>query len=354
MKVKRNITLWGSFVISVFLIMSFSAFVATGIFIMLDKHGWISVAKRNPFVPLVNFLFTAVVVGTVVSALVGHKITQPINRLSGALKEIARGNFDVRMQVDKGLPEVREMLRNFNVMAQELSGIETLRNDFVVNVSHEFKTPIAAIEGYATLLQNGSLTDADREEYTRLIIQSAQKLSMLTSNILKLSKLENQEIIPSKTCFSLDEQLRQALLMLEGQWSKKTIELDIELMPIQFYGNEELLLQVWLNLLGNAIKFTPRYGSVSVRLLERDGMVTVTVSDTGIGISPGMQPHIFEKFYQGDHTRAAEGNGLGLALVKRIVTLCSGSISVVSDTGEGACFTVTLPNYKSSDFKKGS
>ena len=167
---------------------------------------------------------------------------------------------------------------------------------------------------------------------------------MLTSNILRLSKLENQEIIPSKTRFSLDEQLRQALLLLEGQWSKKNIELDIELMPALFYGNEELLLQVWLNLLGNAIKFTPHYGVVSVRLIERTGQVTVAVSDTGIGIAPEAQPHIFEKFYQGDHTRAAEGNGLGLALVKRIVTLCHGAVSVESDTGEGACFTVTLPN----------
>lgn len=317
MKAKQNITLWGSFVISVFLIMSFSAFITTGIFIMLDRHGWIAMSRRSPFVPLVNFLFTAVVVGTVVSALVGHKVTQPINRLSAALKEIARGNFDVRSPEDKGLPEVRDMQRNFNVMAQELSGIETLRNDFVVNVSHEFKTPIAAIEGYAALLQNGDLTGADREEYTRLIIQSTQKLSMLTSNILRLSKLENQEIVPGKTRFSLDEQLRQALLLLEGQWSNKGIELDIELMPVQFYGSEELLLQVWLNLLGNAIKFTPHYGTVSARLIERGGQVTVAISDTGVGIPPEAQPYIFEKFYQGDRTRAAEGNGLGLALVWR-------------------------------------
>lgn len=346
MRVKGSITLWGSFVISVFLIMAFSAFATTGIFVMMDKRGWITMAKRNPFVPLISLLFTAVLVGTVVSALVGHKVTQPVNKLSEAVKEIARGNFNVRMQTDKGLPEVREMLRNFNTMAQELSGIETLRNDFVVNVSHEFKTPIAAIEGYATLLQNGSLTDADREEYTRLIIESTQKLSMLTSNILRLSKLENQEIIPSKTRFSLDEQLRQALLLLEGQWTEKAIELDIELMPVMFYGSEELLQQVWLNILGNAIKFTPRFGTVSVRLIERTGQVKVTVSDTGIGIAQEIQPHIFEKFYQGDHTRAAEGNGLGLALVKRIVTLCGGDISVKSDTGEGACFTVTLPNHE--------
>ncbi|WMJ84620.1 HAMP domain-containing sensor histidine kinase [Oscillospiraceae bacterium LTW-04] len=346
MKIKANITLWGSFVISVFLIMSFSAFVTTGAFVMMNKRGWITMARPNPFVPLISFLFTAVMVGTMVSVLVGHKITQPIKRLSEALKEIARGNFNVRMSTAKWLPEGREMMRNFNVMAQELSSIETLRNDFVVNVSHEFKTPIAAIEGYATLLQNVSLTDADREEYSRLIIESTQKLSMLTSNILRLSKLENQEIVPSKLHFSLDEQLRQALLLLEGQWAKKAIELDIELMPVVFYGSEELLQQVWLNILGNAIKFTPHYGTVSVRLFERAEQVTVTVSDTGIGISPEIHPHIFEKFYQGDHTRAVEGNGLGLALAKRIVTLCGGDILVRSDIGEGACFTVTLPNHK--------
>lgn len=344
MKTKVNITLWSGFVISVFLIMSFSAFATTGIFMMMQKHGWLSLSKHSPFVPLINFLFTAVLVGTVVSALAGRKITQPVNDLSEAVKEIARGNFSVRIKTDKGLPEVQEMLSSFNLMAQELNGIETLRNDFVINVSHEFKTPLTAIEGYATLLQNSNLTDADRQEYTNLIIQSTQKLSLLTTNILKLSKLENQEIIPSKTHFSLDEQLRQALLMLETQWSKKAIELDIALMPVSFYGNAELLLQVWLNLLENAIKFTPCHGSISVRLLERDKQVKVTVSDTGIGIPTETQKHIFEKFYQGDRTRSADGNGLGLALVNRIVALCNGQISVESDVGEGACFTVLLPN----------
>lgn len=344
MKTKFNVTLWGGFVITVFLIMSFSAFTTTGILVMADRHGLISFGKYNPSVPIISFLFTSVLVGTVVSTLVGHKLMKPMMELVEAVKEIARGNFDVRMKESKGLREVREMLHSFNIMAQELSGIETLRNDFVVNVSHEFKTPIASIEGYATLLQSGSLTEEDRNEYTKLIIQSAQKLSTLTSNILRLSKLETQGIIPSKTRFFLDEQLRQALLMIETQWSRKNIELDIELMPVCFYGSEELLLQVWLNLLSNAIKFTPQNGTVLVHLVEKDGNVIVTVSDTGIGIAPEAQKHIFEKFYQGDRTRAEEGNGLGLALVKRIVTLCNGTVSVKSDLGEGSCFNVTLPN----------
>ncbi|MFV0498231.1 MAG: ATP-binding protein [Candidatus Fimivivens sp.] len=346
MKIKANITLWGSFVISVFLIMSFSAFVTTGAFVMMARQGWIKMSRPSPFMPLISFLFTSVLVGTIVSVLVGHKITQPIKRLSEALKEIARGNFDVRVSTAKWLPEGRQMVRNFNAMAQELGSIETLRNDFVVNVSHEFKTPIAAIEGYATLLQDGGLTDADQAEYSRLIIESTQQLSALTGNILTLSKLENQQIVPRKQYFALDEQLRQVLLLLEGQWEKKAIELDIELMPVLFHGSEELLHQVWLNILGNAIKFTPHNGTVSVRLFERENQVTVTVSDTGIGISPQMQSRIFEKFYQGNHARTIEGNGLGLALAKRIITLCGGDIFVKSDIGKGACFTVMLPNPK--------
>lgn len=196
------------------------------------------------------------------------KILLPINRLREATKEVAKGNFNVQLYENIKIEEFREMAKDFNKMVQELQGIETLRTDFVTNVSHEFKTPITAIEGYAALLQNSDLPAEEREEYAGKIISSTRQLSMLTNNILKLSKLENQEIIIEKTEFSLDEQIRQALLLLEPQWSGKQLDLEIQLAETGFYGSEELLMQVWINILGNAVKFSREYGNLSVTLTE--------------------------------------------------------------------------------------
>lgn len=192
----------------------------------------------------------------------------PISRLREATKEVAKGNFNVQLYENIKIEEFREMAKDFNKMVQELQGIETLRTDFVTNVSHEFKTPITAIEGYAALLQNLDLPAEEREEYAGKIISSTKQLSMLTNNILKLSKLENQEIIIEKTEFSLDEQIRQALLLLEPQWSGKQLDLEIQLAETGFYGSEELLMQVWINILGNAVKFSREYGNLSVTLTE--------------------------------------------------------------------------------------
>lgn len=344
MKIKGSATLWGSFVASIFFTMMVSSFVITGLLMMAEKNGLINFRLHKPLFPIVSFLLTGIVVGTMISMFVGHRIMKPLINLSDAIKEVSHGNFDIRLNEKIGLEQVRETAHSFNIMTHELSGIETLRNDFISNVSHEFKTPLASIEGYATLLQSSGLSEADKLEYTRLIIESTKKLSTLTSNILSLSKLENQEILPDSEQFFLDEQLRRVLLSLEPQWSAKEIDLDIELEPTLFIGSEELLEPVWFNLLGNAIKFTPAGGTVGIDIKSSQSKVFVTVSDTGIGISPHAQQHIFEKFYQADKMRASDGNGLGLALVGRIISLCKGGIDVKSQEGKGTSFTVWLPD----------
>ena len=333
--------MWAVLVIFVFLTMLSSAVIMLFVAVVLIRLGLLSLVG-HPVIP-VFLLLNSVAIGTGITAIVGKKILRPIIDVSNATKEVAKGNFKVTLDERHKIDEINKMAKNFNIMVQELAGIETLRNDFVVNVSHEFKTPIAAIEGYAVLLKDRTLSDAEHNDYIRMITESAQKLSALTSNILKLSKLENQELITEKNSFRLDEQIRQALLLLEVQWNNKNITLNLELEPLIFYGNEELMMQIWLNLLGNAIKFTDAEGEISISLHAAGQYVTVRISDTGIGMSREVQKHIFEKFYQGDNARASEGNGLGLPLVKRIVDLCGGFIEVESQPGEGSSFTVRLP-----------
>ncbi|WP_089610592.1 sensor histidine kinase [Dehalobacterium formicoaceticum] len=340
---KRILSLWAAHVLSVFLIILLSSLTIFLLALLVVHFDLISLKDRHPVIPILSFLFTSVAIGTFITVLVSRRTLTPITNLIKAIKEVAKGNFNVKLEEVHRIDELEEMARNFNIMVQELNSIETLRTDFVVNVSHELKTPIAAIEGYATLLRETALTPEEHEEYLQMIIESARQLSALSSNILKISKLENQELFAEKDSFRLDEQLRQALLLLEAQWSKNELNLNIELEPVVFRGNEEILMQVWLNLLGNAIKFTPPRGEISLSLTASEDNVTVKIGDTGIGISTEVQKHIFEKFYQGDRSRASEGNGLGLSLVKRIVDLHGGSIKVESQSGVGSLFTVTLP-----------
>ncbi len=343
---KQHSQLWLLFVLSVFGIMTVSNMAIGMIMSYLFRSGYFSSFGHRPPAPFFGMLISSVIIGTFISGFIAHRVLSPTMRLSEASKEVAKGNFKVRIKEGYRAGEMREMAQNFNRMVQELDSIETLRTDFITNVSHEFKTPLAGIEGYATLLQDPNLSPEEHREYTQIIIDSTRQLSAMAGNILKLSKLENQEIITDKANYRLDEQLRQALLLLETQWSEKQIDLDLDLDEVLFYGNESLMLQVWLNLLGNAVKFTPKYGSITVTLQEQADEICVIIADTGIGMPAEIQQHIFEKFYQGDQARASHGNGLGLSLVKRIVELCEGNVTVQSQPGEGAAFTVCLPQQQ--------
>jgi len=339
----NNRSLWWSFVSLVFASILASSFLMALLAFIYLRYGNLYIHGRNHFAPILFIMVFSLVTGNIITMYVGKKILSPITDFSNAAKEIAKGNFDIDLNESHRVREISEVAHHFNIMVQELRSIETLRNDFVVNVSHEFKTPIAAIEGYATLLQDKDITKEEHDEYTGMIVDSARQLSTLSGNILKISKLENQEVITDKGEYRLDEQIRQALLLLESIWTPKQLSLNIELEKCVYYGNEELMMQVWLNLLGNAIKFTPEGGEISVSLTSKDHCIDVIISDTGIGMTKSVRKHIFEKFYQGDHARYAEGNGLGLPLVSRIINLCGGKVEVISELGEGSTFTVKLP-----------
>ena len=287
-------------------------------------------------------MIVCIVLGSLMTVFVSSRITKPIRELSSATNLVARGNFKVRVPESKDR-EYAQLIRNFNRMAEELSGIETLRGDFISNVSHEFKTPLASIQGFAKLLQDDELSPEDRREYTQIIIHETSRLSKLTSDILRLSKLENQSTIPNKKRFSIDEQIRKILLVLEPEWTKKNIDLDIELDTVYYFGNEELMAQIWQNIINNAIKFTPENGHIGVRLFSNEKNITAMITDDGPSIPPEVAAKIFDKFYQGDNSRKTDGNGLGLALVKRIVDLCGGALSVETPYMGGACFKVELP-----------
>lgn len=293
--------------------------------------------------PVAVVVIYSVLVGAVISYIVGSIIIRPMEKFNKAFERLAKGDFSVRILQESRLGEIREMAEHFNRMAYELSQIETLRSDFVASISHEFKTPIAAIEGYAALLQDESLSRDEHDLYISKILANTRQLSNLSSNILTLSKLENQDTALNEKEYRLDEQLRQAVLMLESKWNAKEIEFDIELPNVMYYGSERLLYQVWYNIIDNAIKHSNNGGVIKIAINRTENTVSVSIADNGDGMSDEVLKHIFEKFYQGDRSRKSEGNGLGLALVKRIVELSNGTVSVESEAGKGSCFTVTLP-----------
>ena len=225
-------------------------------------------------------------------------------------------------------------------MAKELSGVQIFKDGFIHDFSHEFKTPISSINGFANLLLEGGLSDEERVQYLKIISDESERLSTLAENTLMLSRLENQQFIGEVKPYRLDLQIKECVILLEREWTAKDIDVVSDIAEAEFSGNAQLMQQVWLNLLNNAIKFTSPKGTITVSLREKSGKVTACISDTGTGMSAEVAAHIFDKYYQGDSSRATSGNGLGLAIVKRIVTLSGGTISVVSREGEGSTFTV--------------
>lgn len=340
---KSRSKLWLYFTLIVFGTISVTFLCLTSFWFILYHFRIIPAHPEEMHIPFILFMIGSAIIGSVITIFVGKLIIIPVVNISEAFNDLSKGDFSVRVPNDEKIVEIREMADRFNAMVYDLSHIETLRNDFVANVSHEFKTPIAAIEGYATLLQDDSLDKDKHDHYVEKIIDNSRRLSELSSNILSLSKLENQEMVINQKDYRLDEQLRKTVLLLENKWSSKSIEFDIDLPKQIFYGNEPLLYQVWFNILDNAIKYSPTGGIIQITLTNREKEISVSISDEGSGMTEEVQKHIFEKFYQGDVSRKAEGNGLGLALVKRIVDLCKGTVTVNSKLGAGTTFTVTLP-----------
>lgn len=338
-KTLRNSKKLRWFFLSCIIILSAAA-IATLVAVLLFAF---DVTNSTTAMVLLCIAVAIAAVAAVLSMLMSRVILAPVTRLSEASRQIARGEFGLNLTYDGTIPEFQDTYQSFNTMAKELSAIETLRSDFIANVSHEFKTPLTAIEGYAMLLQDHELPQKEQAECAEKILQSAGRLSTLVSNILMLTKLEQQTDRVEKAPFWLDEQLRQVMVGLEPLWGAKDLELDLELEPLRCNGSEDLLYHVWSNLLSNAVKFSPNGGVLSVRLEKREKSAVFTVTDRGPGMTADVQRHIFDKFYQGDHSRRQEGSGLGLPLAKRITQLCGGTISVQSQPGQGSTFTVTLP-----------
>ena len=274
-------------------------------------------------------------------------VERPVSRILEAADKIMQGDFSARAQPVFGLgqdSDFNTVIDCFNRMAQELSGMETLRTDFIANVSHELKTPLAVIQNYGTMLKAPNLSEAERQEYAAAITEASKRLADLITNILKLNKLENQQLFPEKKTYDLSEQLCECLLAFESQWEKKGLDIETDIEDgILVETDPELMTLVWNNLFSNAIKFTEPGGTVSLSVKSDGELASVTVTDTGCGIGPETGAHIFEKFYQGDTSHAAQGNGLGLALVKRVIDIVGGDISVQSEVGKGSAFTVRLP-----------
>lgn len=295
----------------------------------------------------IRVLLISILSGAAIAVGLSKIFVSPMMKLGDAMRKVAGGDFTVRLDCTSKIRDVREVYGSFNTMVKELGNTETLQTDFVSNVSHEFKTPINAIEGYASLLQDSQLTDEQKNAYIDKIIFNTRRLSDLVGNILLLSKVNNQTISLKASTFRLDEQVRQSILALESKWEKKEIEFDIDLDEIEYTGYENLLSHVWLNLIDNAVKFSPQNGQIRIRLKQLDGSVTFSIWDNGLPIPEADIGRIFNKFYQGYNSHASEGNGLGLALVRKIVAAAHGTINVTSSEDAGTEFVVALPNSSS-------
>ena len=344
-KLHRTLRFW--FIGAIFLVLTVASCATALFFIIISQVAFFNNMLINFFVRTISMALGCIIIGTAVSFMTSNRMTRKIKNISDGMAEISKGNFNFRVhETDKeDMPsEFGELERAFNKMASDLEGIEMFRNDFINNFSHEFKTPIVSIRGFARQLQNPNLSDEEREEYIKIIISESERLTKMSSNILLLSKLENQQIVSEKTDFYLDEQIRKSILLLEKAWSEKNIEFNLDRMDeVKYNFNEEMLSQIWINLISNAIKFSNEGGIITVSLNKLDNKIICCVEDSGIGMSEEVRSRIFEKFYQGDKSHNGDGNGIGLNIVSRIVTLAGGEITVESAEGNGSRFIVTLP-----------
>lgn len=310
------------------------------------KMGLIDIeAEHNPVIILIIALFASLIIGMLISLFIRPIFIKPLKKIIEATDKLASGDFSVRLN-ERGPHEMESISQSFNRMAEELGGIEVLRTDFINNFSHEFKTPIVSIKGFAEMLKYADLTEEQRNEYLDIVIDESARLSALATNVLNLSKIETQSILAETQRFNIGEQLRQCILLLDSKIEKKELELSADIGDPYFVGSKELLSQVWVNLLDNAIKFTPEKGNIDVSLIEKNTGIIITIKDSGCGIKSESIPHIFDKFYQADTSHATQGNGIGLAVAEKIIKLHGGDITVHSELCKGTTFTVYLPQNR--------
>ena len=293
---------------------------------------------------VLSMLVPIVVLVTLVNFLFTRYIYRYLDKISDAMQKVADGDYTVRLDAEKDQP-FRELYRNFNTMAEELGGVEMLKNDFINGYAHELRTPITSINGFAEMLLNddGTLSREEKRSYLEIIASESRRLADLAGNSLLMSRLDTQKIIPDKKPFSLDEQLRRCSILLSGQWTEKELDMTMDLDEAVYVGDYDLMQHLWINLLTNAVKYTPKGGSITVTLKNEEKFIAVSVADTGKGIPPEDRERIFDKYYQTDKSHSKRGLGLGLAICKRIVQLCNGTLEVESEVGVGSTFTVRLP-----------
>ncbi len=326
------------FVTAIIAIITAYIFVKIGVIASVDQ-------RVKPLTPLIFMGVISIVVGSILTALTSKISMKPVNKAVNLMNRLAEGDFKVRLEFGKPIglhPTFIEISDSFNKMAEELENTEMLRSDFINNFSHEFKTPIVSIAGFAKLLKKGNLTEEQQKEYIDIIEEESMRLSAMATNVLNLTKYENQTILTDVTTFNLSEQIRSSILALEGRWVKKEIDFSLTFDEYMISGNKDMLKHVWLNLIDKAIKFSPDKGVVGVDIISKDQIYEVIVRNGGAEITPEQQKKIFNKFYQADESHASEGNGIGLALVKGVTELHKGSVSVTSGNGITE-FIVKLP-----------
>lgn len=345
-KNKASLTLLFSFIF--FVTQLLSILVAAGtIYILVRTNVILGIGNTNPS-PMTIILVMSVIswlIGSATAFLVLKVPLRPVDSMIRQMNRLASGDFKARLNLNGALsayPVFKEVAKSFNKMAEELEKTEVLRTDFINNFSHEFKTPIVSIAGFAKVLKRGNLTDEQRKEYIDIIEKESLRLSYMATNVLNLTKVENQTILTDQTQYNLSEQIRASVLLLEKKWSEKNLDLGLEFGEYSICANEELMKQVWINLIDNAIKFTPDYGTVNIKISEQDNALVIKIINTGSEIAPEKQSKIWSKFYQADESHSSEGNGIGLAIVKKVIDLHGGSVDVKSENSITA-FTVKLP-----------
>ena len=344
-EIKRAVTDGLKHFVAFFVLIGFVVTCNFALFLNFIQMSEAEIRKAAP-ITFINVLILTLLFCIIDITRRAWMVMRPVRRIRDGLDKVMAGDFSTRIQYIKGEDSDNEfdsIIKGINDMVAELAGVETLRTDFISNVSHEIKTPLAVIQNYAGMLQSPGLTEAQRKEYANAIHDQTKKLSELITNILKLNRLENQQIYPDKQEYNLTEQICESLLLFEHTWEKKQIEIESDLQEdVYICQDAELLSLVWNNLFSNAFKFCKENGVVSIVVKKENDRVIVSVSDTGCGMNTDTGKHIFEKFYQGDTSHATKGNGLGLALVKRVIDIVGGNISVQSVLGEGTTFTVIL------------
>ena len=333
---------WWYFSIIILVIIVGASAIAIGVYYILALFKVVEFESVSTMGIIISIIAACGIVGALAAGIISKNFTKPVEECIAAINEMAQGNYELSLDTAKGRDQVKKLKEAINKTADELGNTEVMRSDFINAVSHEYKTPVASILGYAKILKNSPLSD-EQAGYVDIIIEESHNLASMTTNVLLLNRYENTEIVTDKTSFSLDEQLRRCFAQYQNFWLDKDISISGDFSNVTFYGNEELMKHIWNNIIQNAIKFTDKGGEISCCVYRKGDSAIVRIKDNGCGMDEETQKHIFDKFYQKEGSGKTEGNGLGLSIVKRTVELCGGRIRVQSEPDCGTEFTVELP-----------